>query len=890
MPLRTLAFPLAALSAALFATHAIAQNDGTLDAGFGDSGRSVFGFMQSDTPRLRAALRFAGSGLVYGFADDPADPAALYLTRSLANGQPDPTFGVASDGRDRRLLPANLIPQPEQLGLVGALFQADGKPLIHGALRPVPGLVAAYPGLVCRLTASGALDATFDGDGCRLVRNNLDPAEACTVADVAVDTSGRFVLVGNCSGPASGLRPFLARLTSNGSADLDFGGGAGLVTPSPPLATIASQRYQAVTITADGGIRVLGEFVTEAGDASNRDLGVIAFDGGGGIDPGYSGDGYAPVAFDVAQDRDEEALDLAAAPGGRLLLLGQARRVDTLTTVALLARLQPDGTLDPGFDGDGRRIEDFDGRLSLAARVGGFDVDPQGRVLVAASEIRGTPAAQVDSGRDFWIHLPPSIPPEGVARLQITADAATSGVVNGPTLGLPIAFDVQAGQPTILNVPVNLISTPIQGSGSIDTRTLRVQSQASVQVTTLHGRLQALDTMTVLPSPRLGREYRILAWNRGIGIGSLFSVVGTAENTTVVIRPSTTIAGNPAGVPYSITLDAGEVYYGYTALGDVSGTLIGASAPVAVFAGHPCAFVPTQSNNFCDMAYEQQLPVDGYGSLHVAMPTRSDGDVLRIVAHAPNTSVYRNGLRIATLQPGQAFDQLFSTPATFTTNAPASIAQLGRGCTLAADFSPDNCPGDPFLLRVEPVERWSARQRLSVPASAFVLPGPQQAVLLAIPSAATPSLRLNGAPIAASFQPIAGTGLQWARVPLLPGSYRIEAETPFLAQLVHQAEGDAYAHTAAVLANGPTGATTDADSTDQVVRLRADGSRDPLFGVQGRSTLPRAGFLSLPATIRADGDGILLGSGVRQLASGQHLLQVTRLRATTLFRNGFEGP
>lgn len=887
---RSFSFRLAALWAALFAPTAFAQNDGTLDAGFGDAGRSVFGFLQSDNPRLRAALRFAGSGLVYGFADDPADPAALYLTRSLANGQPDPTFGLANDGRDRRLLPANLIPQPEQLGLAGALFQADGKPLIHGALRPVPGLVAAYPGLACRLTASGALDVSFDGDGCRLVRNNLDPAEACSVADVAVDTSGRFVLVGNCTGPASGLRPFLARLNSNGSADLDFAGGAGLVTPSAPLATISSQRYQAVTITADGGIRVLGEFVTETGDSSNRDLGIIAFDGGGGIDPGYSGDGYAPVAFDVAQDRNDEALDLTVAADGRLLLLGQARRVDTLTTAALLARLQPDGTLDPSFDGDGRRIEDFDGRLSLAARVGGFDVDPQGRILMAASEVRGTPAAQADSGTDFRFQLPPSVPPESIAQLQITTDTATSGVVTGPTLGFPIAFDVQPGQPTVLNLPVNLIATPAQGSGSIDTRSLRVQSLAPVQVTSLHGRSQSIDTMTLLPSPRLGREYRVMAWNRGLGIGSLFTVVGTADNTTVVIRPSTTIAGNAAGVPYTVTLDAGEVYYGYTSMGEVSGTLIGASAPVAVFAGHPCANVPNSTVDFCDMAYEQQLPIESFGSLHVAMPTRGDGDVLRIVAHAPNTNVHRNGLRIATLQAGQVFDQLFSTPATFTTSVPASLAQLGRGCTLAPDFSPQNCPGDPFLLRAEPVERWSTRQRLSVPTPPVVVPGSQHAVLLVIPGPAVPTIRINGAPITANFQTIAGAGLQWARVPILPGTYRIEADAPFLAQLAYQANGEAYAHTAAVLANGPTGAIADADSTDQVVRLRVDGSRDPGFGDQGRAALPRAGFLSTPATIRADGDGILLASGIRQLASGQHLLQVTRLRASALFRDGFESP
>jgi uncharacterized delta-60 repeat protein len=890
MPTRALPVKLTALTLLCIAGAAGAQNDGALDPGFGDAGRSVFGFMQSDTPRLRAVLQFPETGSISTFADDPNDPSAVYLTRSFANGQPDPLFGSDNNGTRRLQLPIFLTPLPEHLGMVGALFQADGKALFHGALRPVPGVPAAYPGLVCRMTANGDLDVSFDGEGCRLVRNNLDPAEACTVTDVAIDPSGRFVVVGNCIGPTTGQRPFLARLTTSGGIDIDFAGGAGLISPLPPVSGVSGQSYRAVVVQPDGSIRVLGEFTTDAGDQSNRDLGVIAFDGGGGIDPGYSGDGYAPVAFDVAQDRNDEAIDLLRAPDGRLLLLGQARRIDTLTTVALIARLRTDGTLDTSFDGDGRRIEDFDGSLSMAARIGGFDVDPQGRIVVATSEVRGTPAAQVDSGTDFRLHLLPSVPPESLAQLAITANTATSGVVTGPTLGFPIAFNVQAGVPTVLNLPISLISIPLGGSGTIDTRSIRVQSTAPVQVTPLHGRLQTMDTTTILPVSRLGREYRVMSWNSGIGIGSQFSIVGTADNTAVVIRPATAIAGNPAGVPYTITLDAGEVYYGYSSLGDVSGSTISASAPVAVFAGHSCALVPNQNVTFCDLAYEQQLPVDTFGTVHVAMPTRADGDVLRFVAHAPDTSVYRNGVRIATLQAGQTFDRLFSSPAVFTTSAPAAVAQLGRGCTLAPDFNPDNCPGDPFLLRVEPVERWSSRQRVTVLASPFVSVGPGYAVLLALPATAVSSLRIDGAPapVSTSFQPIAGTGLQWARIPLLPGSYRIEADAPFVAQLVHQAEGEAYAHTGAVLANGPTGAIADADSTDQVVRLRVDGSRDVAFGIQGRVSLPRAGFLSTPVTIRNAGDGILLGSGVRQLASGQHLLQVTRLRASDLFRDGFE--
>lgn len=882
---------LATLPALLLSLTAAAQTDGALDQSFGDAGRSVFGFLESDSPRLRAVQRFAPSGRIMSFADDPNDPSALYLTRSLPNGQPDPSFGSNADGRRRIVLPADLQVSAEQLDLAGAIFQSDGKPLIYGGLRPLAAIQSDFPGLVCRLTAAGTLDPGFDGDGCRTIRNGLDPEEVCRVEDAVFDAAARVLVVGNCiDGTSSAERPFLARLNPAGGLDIEFAGGLGLVTPAPPAAGISSQRYRAVALNVDGTIRVLGEFTVEAGDQSQRDLGVLAFDGGGSIDPAFSGDGLATVAFDVALDRHHDALDLGIAADGRLLLLGQARRVSSLSTVALLARLLPNGSLDGSFDGDGRKIEDFDGRLSLAARLGGFDLDPQGRLLIAASEIRGTPAAEIDSGTDFRFHLPPSVPPDIVARLHIAAEQTTSGTVSGPTLGAPIPFTVQAGQATLLDLPASLISLPAQGSASTDNRSLRVQANAPVQVTGLLGRNASLASMTLLPQQRLGRDYRILAWRPGLGVGSLFSVVGTQDNTTVLITLSASIGGNPPQLPYSINLNAGEVYYGYTSLADISGTRISSSHPVAVFAGHTCATVPIQGTDFCDASYEQQLPIEASGRLHVAMPTRADGDVLRIVADLPNTAVYRNGLRIASLQRGQRHDVLFSTPAVFSTSRPAAVAQLGRGCTLAPDFGPENCPGDPFLLRIEPVERWSSRQRVVLPVAPVNTQAPQHALYVAMPTAAVPSLRIDGAPSAAAFQTVAGTGYSWARIPMQPGSYLLSADAPFLAHALRQAAGEAYAHTGGVLGRGATGASLDAEGTDQVVRLRADGSRDPSFGEQGRVALPRPGFLSVASSIRADGDGILIGSALRQLASGQHLLQVTRLQTGAIFRDGFESP
>jgi hypothetical protein len=80
-----------------------------------------------------------------------------------------------------------------------------------------------------------------------------------------------------------------------------------------------------------------------------------------------------------------------------------------------------------------------------------------------------------------------------------------------------------------------------------------------------------------------------------------------------------------AGTSYTETLNTGQVYQLVDeAGGDLSGTAITSSSPVAVFAGNDCANVPP-SDFACNTLAEEMTPTDTWGTDFLTEPlaTRS---------------------------------------------------------------------------------------------------------------------------------------------------------------------------------------------------------------------------------------------------------------------------
>jgi uncharacterized delta-60 repeat protein len=395
-----------------------AASPGDLDPTFGEYGSQGFAFGEapgdssvadliglqpSGLPILAGSLRNVFSGHdIYQVTDTYA------LARLNAGGQPDRDF--AGGG----LLLGNL-------GL-GAVFSStaladDGKIVVGGIGSDHNSFVVA------RLTADGALDPTFSGDGLASVA--LASTRFARAAHVAVLSDGSVILAGIDGSGSFDEKLVMMRFSADGTPDPSFGTGGQVTEPSEPMRAIAD-------LEVDSQDRILlSSGSTRAFDHPPTSKLVIArYLPNGQVDPSFAGgesirlddestpilstqsaeltlDGddriYAQLGslltrFTAAGGKDTSfgtggTLELPADIGvssvlpandGGLFLTGWAdiyRDQQYLVTQIAVGRLQADGTPDSSFGSGGWARTFHDGPLADPSLV----LLPTGELLLAAA-------------------------------------------------------------------------------------------------------------------------------------------------------------------------------------------------------------------------------------------------------------------------------------------------------------------------------------------------------------------------------------------------------------------------------------------------------------------------------------------------------------------------
>ncbi len=99
-----------------------------------------------------------------------------------------------------------------------------------------------------------------------------------------------------------------------------------------------------------------------------------------------------------------------------------------------------------------------------------------------------------------------------------------------------------------------------------------------------------------------------------------FSIIASADNTTVIVKPTVDLMGNSplppvtAGTPHSYTLMKGQVLRLFGSTQNPAGSIVAATNPIGVWTESPCINV---DGNNCDSAHEQLPPVRALGSEYV---------------------------------------------------------------------------------------------------------------------------------------------------------------------------------------------------------------------------------------------------------------------------------
>jgi uncharacterized repeat protein (TIGR01451 family) len=457
------------------------------------------------------------------------------------------------------------------------------------------------------------------------------------------------------------------------------------------------------------------------------------------------------------------------------------------------------------------------GRLADGS-VAGVDSDPNpdnncAMVVTEVAPGQGTPPCDRTSmGTDFWLVFPGNYAPDPTNPPQVTlcivGPEGTTGRVE--VLGLPVPFSANFVIPvptsgTTASVTVTLPATTDlrDVNDQVVPRGVHLRASAEVAVFGMNYVEFAAESFLALPKSAWGNEYIVLGYQNvqqdapEIN-GTQFAVVAGENDTLVTITPSVATGSHAAGLPFSISLQQGDAYQlrnTNASPADLSGTIITASKPVAVFGGHGCANIPSSTTFFCNPVVEQLLPVKAWGVQFAAIPLASrPNHIVRVLAARDGTLVQINSIPAAvTLNRGQWFEWLLAGPVVITADKPVSAAQYSP----SSDF--DNNPdADPFMVTLPPVALFGTDHTFYVPMTGFT----SNYVNVVVSGTSAANLQLDGSPVVGSANLLSthamGGGLVGYQVKAEPGAHRITASSPFAAIVYGYDEWNAYAHPAGI--------------------------------------------------------------------------------------------
>jgi uncharacterized delta-60 repeat protein len=257
-------------------------NAGALDTSFGGTGQVLTQLANNSFPQELAVQ----ADLKTVVAAQEGPPGALFdlaVIRSNVDGTLDSTFGSGGVVQ----VATNSIQGQYTLHNAAVAIQPDGKIVVAtNAATGTPTSITSCDMLVLRFNTDGSLDGSFGQNG----EADIHFSQGMTAANaIAVLPSGQIVVAGSNIDGQIGPEFVVARLTSSGALDTNFGpNGQGynytIVTPTVSLA----DKVGALGVDASGNLVVGGSWATPSGAF---DLQIVRYTPGGMIDTSFGSQG-----------------------------------------------------------------------------------------------------------------------------------------------------------------------------------------------------------------------------------------------------------------------------------------------------------------------------------------------------------------------------------------------------------------------------------------------------------------------------------------------------------------------------------------------------------------------------------------------------------------------
>ncbi|MBC8125396.1 MAG: IgGFc-binding protein [Candidatus Kapabacteria bacterium] len=449
-------------------------------------------------------------------------------------------------------------------------------------------------------------------------------------------------------------------------------------------------------------------------------------------------------------------------------------------------------------------------------------------------------------GKDFWLtFLPnfhnteaeiandPVLQREHELNIYVGAERPTTGTItwrfaDGTITTIPFRIDDvrQLFSTSMYYREAELRGITENGAGfnfvssdneSVSPKSVHIVSSDDVTVYALNQATTTSDAFLVLPTDATAEDYIVICYPSDIrasaNTGTLdfnstpsqFAVVATQDSTSVDITPSAPTPSNPSRLRQRIFLDKGQSYLVQadlraTGTADLTGSLVRASRPVAIFAGHQRTVLPLALKSQLssrDCLVEQLNPIRTWGKSAFLTPLAQSSDealvgsdIYRVVAAFDSTAVVVDGQERTILAAGTFFEDNITTAREVKTSRPALTALYKKTSSLLGQGNFTRV-GDPFMMLVPPAEQFMSSYRfINIQSYVYRLNGvnivavdsiyTEQWTNVVIPTSGIPSLRLDGVLVNPGlFNQISTTAFSWAQIRMTDGVHEIKADTTF---------------------------------------------------------------------------------------------------------------
>jgi hypothetical protein len=343
---------------------------------------------------------------------------------------------------------------------------------------------------------------------------------------------------------------------------------------------------------------------------------------------------------------------------------------------------------------------------------------------------------------------------------------------------------------------------------------------------TVYSHTQAVttsDAFLVLPIDAVGYEYYVMSYaSDGRSIldptsrtPSQFLIVATTDNTIIEIDTPVDTYSNPAGLR-TITLNKGYSYLVQAKFDagvrypDLTGTHILADKPIAVFGGHQRSSIPVDDLNATsrDCLVEQIPSISTWGKNAFLIPPHEPKDInthkgslYRILACQNNTEIRVNGSLVNTLDKGDFFENVLSSPSELIASKPVLVGIFKYTAGTQGFIS---ALGDPFMMLIPPKEQFIKKCKIinvqawekNLGNNKYYPVYVEQYITLVAPKSALDSVYIDNVKMEIKeFKKIASTDYYYAHIQVKPGIHDVVAKQPIGVYIYGYGSANSYGYT-----------------------------------------------------------------------------------------------